>query len=170
MESGFTPLFSFKDPKGVTHSEEIVRKVTEIVEPVLRDDLLELVDIEFRPTGKRWMLRIFIDKEGGVGIQDCERTSREVSRLLDVEDVIDHPYTLEVSSPGLTRPLKRKKDFDRHVGKICRVITISPIEGKTDFRGELVASTEEDVRLRDEFGTHVIPVGVIKKANLEFQM
>lgn len=154
----------------MTRNDEIIRKVTEIVEPVLRDDLLELVDIEFHPTGRRWMLRLFIDKEGGVGIQDCERTSREVSHLLDVEDVIEHPYVLEVSSPGLTRSLKRKQDFDRNVGKRCRIITSSQIEGKTEFRGEIVASTEEDVRLSDEFGTYSIPMCTIKKANLEFQM
>jgi ribosome maturation factor RimP len=154
----------------VTRNEEIIRKVADIVEPVLRDDLLELVDIEFHPTGRRWVLRLFVDKEGGVGIRDCERTSREVGRLLDVEDVIEHPYVLEVSSPGLTRSLKRKQDFDRSVGKRCRIVTTAQIEGRTEFRGEIIASTEEDVELRDEAGTYSIPVCAIKKANLEFQM
>lgn len=154
----------------MTRNEEIVRKVTEIIEPVLRDDVLELVDIEFYPTGRRWVLRLFIDKEGGIGIQDCERMSREIDRLLDVEDVIDHPYVLEVSSPGLTRSLKRKQDFDRCVGKQCRIITKSLVEGKTEFRGKLVATTEEDVQVMDDFRTYSIPVCAIKKANLEFQM
>jgi ribosome maturation factor RimP len=154
----------------LTRNEEIIRKVTEIVEPIFRDELIELVDIEFHSTGGRWILRLFIDKEGGIGIRDCEHVSREIDRLLDVEDIIDHPYVLEVSSPGLTRSLKRKQDFDRHIGKKCRIITNSLIEGKTEFRGELVASTEEDVQLKDELYTYSIPVCAIKKANLEFQV
>lgn len=151
-------------------NEEIIRKVTEIVAPILRDGQIELVDIEFHPTGRRWILRLFIDKEGGVGLEDCEHTSREIDRLLDVEDVIDHPYVLEVSSPGLTRSLKRKEDFDRAIGRKCRVITKSLIEGKTEFRGELVISTEEEVQVKDELRVYSIPVCAIKKANLEFQM
>jgi ribosome maturation factor RimP len=154
----------------MTQKDEIVRKVTEIVEPVLRDELIELVDIDFYPTGRRWKLSLFIDKEGGVGIQDCEHVSREIDRLLEVEDVIDHPYVLEVSSPGLTRTLKRKQDFDRYIGKRCRIVTNTVMEGKTEFRGEIVASTEEYVQLRDEFRIYSIPVCAIKKANLEFQM
>ena len=154
----------------MTRNDEIISRVTEIVEPVLREESLELVDMEFHPTGRRWVLRLFIDKEGGIGIQDCERASREIDRLLDVEDVIDHPYVLEVSSPGLTRSLKGKRDFDRYVGQRCRIVTKSVIEGKTEFRGELVASTEEDIQLKDEFHTYSIPTCAIKKANLEFQM
>lgn len=154
----------------MARNEEIIGKVTDIVEPVLRDEQIELVDVEFHPTGRRWILRLFIDKEGGIRIQDCEHVSREIDRLLDVEDVIDHPYVLEVSSPGLTRSLKRKQDFDRYIGKKCRIITKSLVEGKTEFRGELVASTDEEVQLKDELRTYNIPVCVIKKANLEFQM
>ncbi len=150
--------------------EEIIRKVTEIVAPILRDEQIELVDIEFYPTGRRWVLRLFIDKEGGVRLEDCEHASREIDRLLDVEDVIDHPYVLEVSSPGLTRPLKRKEDFDRAVGKRCRIITNALIEGKTEFTGDLVASTEEEVQVKDGLHMYSIPVCAIKKANLAFQM
>jgi ribosome maturation factor RimP len=150
--------------------EEIIRKVTEIVTPILRDEQIDLVDIEFHPTGKRWILRLFIDKEGGVRLEDCEHASREIDRSLDVEDVIDHPYVLEVSSPGLTRVLKRKEDFARSIGKRCRIITTSLIEGRTEFRGELVASTEEEIQVKDELHMHSIPMCAIKKANLEFQM
>jgi len=154
----------------MTRNEEIVRKVTEIVAPILRDEQIELVDVEFHPTGRRWVLRLFIDKEGGVRLEDCEHASREIDRLLDVEDVIDHPYALEVSSPGLTRTLKRKEDFDRAVGKKCRIITNSLIEGRTEFRGDLVASTAEEVQVKDGLRMYSIPVCAIKKANLEFQM
>ena len=90
---------------------EIVEQTTRIVEPILQESALELVDVEFRPSGKRWLLRIYIDKEGGVTIADCEQVSRELDRLLDVEEIIDHPYVLEVSSPGLTRQLQEKGRF-----------------------------------------------------------
>lgn len=86
--------------------KKIVDRVKECLMPILGDYGLELVDIEFRPSGKRWLLRIFIDKEGGVLLSDCEKISRELSSILDVEDFIDHPYTLEVSSPGITRRFK----------------------------------------------------------------
>ncbi len=96
---------------------EIVEQITRTVEPILQESALELVDVEFQPSGRRWLLRIYIDKEGGVTIADCERVSRELDRLLDVEDMIDHPYVLEVSSPGLTRRLRKKADFERVQGE-----------------------------------------------------
>jgi ribosome maturation factor RimP len=111
---------------------ETIEKIEGIVVPILGERLLELVEVEFRPSGKRWLLRIYIDREGGVTIDDCEYVSRELSRVLDVEDPIEHPYTLEVSSPGLTRPLKRREDFVRSRGKKCRIITREEIGGKRE--------------------------------------
>ena len=83
------------------------------------------------------LLRIYIDKEGGVTIGDCERISREVGRTLDVEEVIDHPYTLEVSSPGLTRALKKKSDFERYKGKHAGLSPLHSSNRRNDFRGEI---------------------------------
>lgn len=150
--------------------EEIVDKIARVVEPVLLDEQLELVEIEFRPTGKRWLLRVYIDREGGVRISDCERVSRELDRLLDVEDIIEHPYVLEVSSPGLTRPLKTKKDFERYKGKVCRIVTRAPVGGKNEVRGEIINVTGDEVELKEEMDVYRIPLYAIKKANLEFEL
>ncbi len=149
---------------------EIVEQVTRIVEPILQESALELVDIEFQPSGKRWLLRIYIDREGGVTIADCERVSKEMNRVLDVEDIIDHPYALEVSSPGLTRRLRKKADFERGKGKRCRIITGSAIDGKNEFRGEIIRVAEDEVEIRDQKDIHRIPLTVITKANLEFEL
>ncbi|MGD0487980.1 MAG: ribosome maturation factor RimP [Syntrophorhabdales bacterium] len=149
---------------------EIVEQITRTVEPILQESAIELVDIEFRPSGKRWLLRIYIDKEGGVSIADCERASKEMSRLLDVENIIDHPYVLEVSSPGLTRRLRKKADFERGKGKMCRIVTRSEVDGKNEFRGEIIFVAEDEVEVREERGIHRIPLSVITKANLEFEL
>ena len=149
---------------------EIVEQVTRTVEPILEESALGLVDIELQPSGKRWLLRIYIDKEGGVSIADCERVSKEVSRTLDVEDIIDHPYVLEVSSPGLTRRLRKRADFERGKGKMCRIVTSSEVDGRNEFRGEIVFVAEDEVEVRGERGMHKIPLSVIKKANLEFEL
>jgi ribosome maturation factor RimP len=150
--------------------QEIVDKITQIAQPIAQESSLELVEVEFRPSGKRWLLRVFIDREGGVTIEDCVRVSRELSRILDVEDVIEHPFALEVSSPGLTRSLKKKTDFERSRGKLCRIITTAAIEGRNDFRGEIVGVAENDVEVMEKGDTHRIPLTTIKKASLELEL
>jgi ribosome maturation factor RimP len=147
---------------------ETIEKIEAVVAPILGERLLELVEVEFRPSGKRWLLRIYIDKEGGVTIDDCEYVSRELSRILDVEDPIEHPYTLEVSSPGLTRPLKRREDFERFLGKKCRIITREEVGGKREFLGKIVDTAGEEVTIEEKIGVFTIPICAIKKAHLEF--
>src|SRR4030066_246181 len=93
---------------------EIVDRLRAMAEPILLGERMELVDIEYRRESKGWVLRLYIDKEGGVTLDDCTRISQEVGRSLDVEDFISTPYTLEVSSPGLARPLKKEKDFMKY--------------------------------------------------------
>jgi ribosome maturation factor RimP len=149
---------------------EITEKIAGLVEPILRDYRIDLVDVEFHPAGKRWLLRIYIDKEGGVTIGDCEHVSRELERTLEVEDVIEHPYTLEVSSPGLTRPLKKKADFERYMGKMCRIVTSSPVEGRNDFKGVIGPVAEEGVEVWVNMDMYRIPFSSIKKAHLEFDL
>ena len=150
--------------------EEIVERVTLAVEPILRESALDLVDVEFHPSGRRWLLRIYMEREGGVSIGDCEHVSRELSRVLDVEDIIDHPYVLEVSSPGLTRALKKRVDFERNRGKSCRIVTASAIGGRNEFRGVIVDATGDEVEVRGERDVYRIPLGEIKKAHLEFEL
>jgi ribosome maturation factor RimP len=150
--------------------QEIIERVTRAVEPILRESAIELVDLEFQPSGKRWLLRIFIDREGGITIGDCEWVSRELDRLFDVEDMIDHPYVLEVSSPGLTRPLKKRADFERYKGRTCRIVVNPAIGGKNEFTGVIAEVGEEVVEVREEKEAYLIPFSAIKKARLEFEL
>jgi ribosome maturation factor RimP len=147
---------------------ETIERIERLLTPILEEDYLELIDTEFRPSGKRWLLRVYIEKEGGITISDCERVNRELGRTLDVEDVLDHPYTLEVSSPGLTRPLKTRKDFERYTGKQCRIVTSKPVEGRNDFVGEIIGTSEESVEIKGKTGVFTIPICDIKKAHLDF--
>ncbi len=151
-------------------STVIIERIKGIVAPILEDERLELVDIEFVAAGKRWVLRVFIDREGGVTIDDCAYVSRELSRVLDVEDVVDHAYTLEVSSPGLTRPLKRMEDFVRYRGKACRIVVRGEIDGRSDFRGEIDRVDADKVEIREKIGIVTIPICAIKKAHLDFEL
>jgi ribosome maturation factor RimP len=147
---------------------ETIERIERLLTPILEEDYLELIDTEFRPSGKRWLLRVYIEKEGGITISDCERVNRELGRTLDVEDVLDHPYTLEVSSPGLTRPLRTRKDFERYTGKQCRIVTSKPVEGRNDFVGEIIGTSEESVEIKGKTGVFTIPICDIKKAHLDF--
>ena len=98
------------------------------VEPLLADMAIELVEIQYRREGLGWVLRFFIDKEGGVTIDDCAKVSREISAYLEVEDLLDHAYNLEVSSPGLERPLKKREDFTRYAGRLARIKLLEPMD------------------------------------------
>ncbi len=147
---------------------EIIEKIERILAPILEEDCLELIDIEFRLSGKRWLLRIYIEKDGGVTISDCVKVNRELGRTLDIEDIVEHPYTLEVSSPGLTRPLKNINDFKRYIGKQCRIITMKQLQERNEFSGEIIRTTEDEVEIRGKIGVFTIPICDIKKAHLDF--
>ncbi len=102
-------------------SDPRIASLEAYAQPLLADMGMELVEIQFRREGQGWVLRFFIDKEGGITVDDCAAVSREISAWLEVEDCIDHAYVLEVSSPGLERPLKRPQDFIRFAGRRVRV-------------------------------------------------
>lgn len=128
--------------------ETMGAKVKEIIEPVIKGLGVALEDIELRKMGRRVFLRVIIDKEGGgVTIDNCEQVSREIEAQLDVEDPIPYPYTLEVSSPGLERPLKTPGDFKRFCGKTARIVTSVPVENQTFFIGEIIEAGDTDVTL-----------------------
>ncbi|MFC3882536.1 ribosome maturation factor RimP [Bacillus songklensis] len=118
-------------------------KVTEIVEglvtPILNDMNLELVDIEYVKEGKDWFLRVFIDSETGIDIDECALVSERLSEKMDEHDPVPHNYFLEVSSPGAERPLKKQVDFERSIGKNVYIKTYEPIGGEKEFEGELTA-------------------------------
>ncbi len=153
---------------------ETVSKVTDIVSqlvnPILEELRLELVDIEYVKEGKDWFLRIFIDKETGVDIEECGIVSERLSEKLDELDPIEHNYFLEVSSPGAERPLKKHADFEKAIGKNVYLKTYEPIEGEKVFEGILTTFDGENVTLEIKVKTRKktiqIPYEKIAKARL----
>jgi ribosome maturation factor RimP len=128
-------------------SKKVTEVVEELVTPILNDMNLELVDIEYVKEGKNWFLRVFIDSEQGVDIEQCGVVSEKLSEKLDIVDPIPYNYFLEVSSPGAERPLKKAADFERAVGKNVYIKTYEPIEGEKEFEGELTAFDGEVVKI-----------------------
>jgi ribosome maturation factor RimP len=147
----------------------IMDRIQAIADPILSDEGMELVEIEYRRETRGWVLRLFIDKEGGVTVDDCTLISQEVGRSLDVEDFILTPYTLEVSSPGLTRPLKNEKDFTKYRNHLIKVKTVNPIENRRQFRGKLLEIFENRIEIEMDEGVVQIPLSNVAKANLEIE-
>ncbi|WP_267927706.1 ribosome maturation factor RimP [Desulfolithobacter dissulfuricans] len=134
-----------------SENNPIIQAIEAYATPLLRDMGLELVEVQYRREGHGWVVRLFIDREGGVTIDDCASVSRQLSAWLDVEDLISHAYNLEVSSPGLERPLKKREDFIRFAGRKARVKLQEPLDGRRVFTG-IIDRVEEDgvVLLLDE--------------------
>ncbi len=131
---------------------------------------VELVDVELLGQIGRMIVRVTIDSDKGIGIKDCEGVSRQLESLLDVEDPIPGSYTLEVTSPGLDRPLRSLEDFSRFKGRLARVVTREPIENQTFFVGRIETVEGETVGLSLEGGKEVkIPYEFISKARLEIE-
>jgi len=145
-----------------------IRKVTELVSPVLDEMGFELVDIEYLSQYGRWVLRIYVDKEGGIILDECARVSREVGNLMDVKDIFPHEYVLEVSSPGLNRPLKKEKDFERAIGKKVKIKMVTPISGRRRFTGYLKKVMQGTVYLEIDNDLFALSRKDIEKANLVY--
>lgn len=146
---------------------EVVDRVRAIVDPIVLNEGMELVEIEYRREPSGWVLRLILDKEGGVTLDDCTRVSQEAGRSLDVEDVIQTPYSLEVSSPGLTRLLKTEKDFVKYRGRLIKLRTVDPVQDRRQFKGRLLGVSEKGVEVEVEGRTFHIPLSNVAKANLE---
>ena len=119
----------------------------ELSMPILEKYNFEFVDTEYKKEGGQWYLRLFIDKEGGITIDDCQIVSEELSEKLDEVDPIDHSYIFEVSSPGIERPLKNERDFRRNLNKMLEIKFYEPLNGKKVIEGELVDYNEDQVRI-----------------------
>jgi ribosome maturation factor RimP len=128
---------------------------------------MEVVDVEYRRESGGWVLRVILDKQGGVTLDDCTRVSQEVGRNLDVEDTIPTSYTLEVSSPGLSRPLRSEKDFMKYLHRLVKVKTVDPIENRRQFKGKLLAVSENGVEIQVDGRIFQIAFSNLAKANLE---
>ena len=149
-------------------SKEIVKRVKELIEPVIRSMGSRLFDVEFKPE-RGWVLRIIIDKPGGVTIRDCEEVSRRISALLDVEDLIPFSYMLEISSPGLTRSLEKPEHYEFFKGRLVRVVLREPVAGRREATGYVEEVREGIITIREkEKGEQLhIPFSAIAKGRLE---
>lgn len=147
-----------------------IKEISHLLEDILNHEQMELVEVQFRRESLGWVLRVLIDKPGGVTIDDCSTISRQVSDLLDVKDLIHHPYTLEVSSPGVRRPLKNEADYKRHIGESVTIKTSCLLDNRKTFRGKLTAYRQDTVILEVEGKEYTIPCEVIEKAHLDFPL
>jgi len=154
------------------NKEEIIHRITELIQPYLMAQGVELVDMELtQPQRGRSTLRLFVDRpQGGITLDEITRVSRVVGELLDVHDPISSSYTLEVSSPGLTRKLKKPQDYERYAGRLVRLTTRSPWQGKQVHRGILKGLANEEVSLEEDQELVRIPLGEIAKARLDFEV
>lgn len=134
----------------MTKREEYEFKTEQLIMPILTENQFELVDVEFVKEAGNFYLRAFIDKEGGITIDDCVAVSRKLSELLDENDFIPESYILEVSSPGLGRQLKKDKDFQRNIGKEVEIKLFRPMEKQKEFVGFLQSFDGNTVVIKDE--------------------
>ena len=175
---GRCPLFVFEG--GFT---QLIDRIRAVAERVARSYNLEIFDVQFRRESAGWMLRVYVDvpyedvpgaEEPGEGatvtIQDCERVSRDLSAILDVEETIDHRYTLEVSSPGLDRPLRAAADYRRFTGRLAKIVVSEAVDGQKHFEGRLQGLEGGAVVVETRPGKRqLIPLALITRARLEVE-
>ena len=140
----------------MTKREEYEQKTEKLLMPIMEANGLELVDVEYVKEAGNWYLRAYIDKPGGITVDDCEVVNRELGDLLDRDDFIDDSYILEVSSPGLGRPLKKERDFIRSKGEEVEIRTYRMVDRQKEFRGVLKAWDKDTVTIETEDGQEQI--------------
>jgi ribosome maturation factor RimP len=170
LEVGARPLFLFRDKMAMSDENQrhsLETGITELAEQLASSMQMEVAFVEIKGDGNRSVVRIFIDKLEGVSLEDCERFSKRFSVLLDVENLIPFSYTLEISSPGLNRPLVKESDFRRFCGKEAKIRIRQPIEGQRNFKGKIVGVVEGRLELEVIPGKQIgIALIDIEKANL----
>jgi ribosome maturation factor RimP len=153
----------------VDDREDWLAKLEAVVVPVLASYGLSLVDSQWQREGKRWVLRLFVDKPGGVTVGDCQAVSREAGDVLDASGLIEPAYDLEVSSPGLDRELRKDREFAWAVGKDVHCWVREPLDGRREVTGRLVAASAETLTLAETEGrTTDVPRAMLTKARLEW--
>ncbi|WP_019638035.1 ribosome maturation factor RimP [Paenibacillus fonticola] len=145
---------------------KIKATVEEMVVPFLEENGFELVDVEYVKEGSNWFLRVFVDKDGGIDIDDCGRISEYLSERLDADDPIPSAYFLEVSSPGAERPLKKAEDVTKAVGKDVFVTTYEPVDGLKEFEGRLLSFDNDELVVAVGKKNHAIPYNKVASARL----
>lgn len=147
----------------------VAKRVTDLVEPILDEMGFELVHVEYLSQYGKWVLRLYIDKEAGVTLDDCVRVSREIGDLIEIKEVVTHKYTLEVSSPGLDRILKKEKDFVGAVGKKVKVRMSTPMNGRHGFTGYLKSFENGTLYIEMDGIPVALPWAQVDKANLVYE-
>ncbi len=145
---------------------ELIGRIWNLVEPVIAARDMEVLDIEYRRESLGWVLRIFLDSQRGIRVEDCAEISRVVGEMLDAADLIPIAYNLEVSSPGIDRPLRKLEHFQKHIGDIIEVRTISPVQNRRNFRGALKEVSPEGVTVQCDSQDYSIGMPLIERARL----
>jgi ribosome maturation factor RimP len=148
---------------------DMKNKVIRLAKQVADEQGVELFDIELLGKGKL-LLRVIIDKEGGVTLDDCEKLSKNLGAIMDIEDPLPGPYTLEISSPGLDRPLKGIMDYEKNTGKLARVVTVEKIENQNFFIGRIIKVDKQNIKLLVNAREIDIPFEKISRAKLEVEL
>lgn len=148
---------------------DIARRIKALIREAVEDEGFELVGVELAQTGRNPVLRVYVDRPGGVTVSDCAYISRRVGVLLEVDDFIPGSYTLEVSSPGLERPLFSEADYRRFQGREIRLQAVEKIEGRRNFTGRIKGFSNGVVQLDCEGETFSVPLDRVKKANLVYR-
>lgn len=152
------------------YRETLRQSVIDIVAPLLQTQGFELVELQLQQRKGQWLVRVFADAEGGISLADCQRLSLDIGQVLDAEDVITTSYVLEVSSPGLDRPLRTARDFQRQHQRLVTVFLQSPLLGKTQYTGRVAAVTEAHVVLHVSPDTPLaIPLPQIERGVVELE-
>ena len=152
----------------MSKKETYEQKAEALLMPIIEQHNFELVDVEYVKEGSNWYLRAYIDKEGGITVDDCEVVSRVFSDKLDEEDFIEEAYIMEVSSPGLGRPLKKEKDYKRSMGKELEIRTYRAIHKEKEFYGVLKAYDDDSVTIENEQGQQTFQKSEIALIRLAF--
>jgi ribosome maturation factor RimP len=152
-----------------SRAQSIVQGVSDLVEGILEEMGFELVEVEYIHNMGRWILRLVIDKESGVTIDDCAKVSNELGDLIDVKNFIDHSYALEISSPGLDRPLKKEKDVLKAMNKKIKLKMLTPVEGRRNYSGYLRDFENGMLHVEIETGLVALPWSEVDKANLIYE-
>lgn len=154
------------DPKE--RDRQLVARIWQLAEPVIEAEAMELVEVQYRREPQGWVLRLYVDKEDGVTIDDCTTVNRVIGDLFDVADPIEHAYHLEVSSPGLDRPLRKYEHFEREVGNVIKVVTSIPFENRRKFKGILTGAESDAITLDCDGQSYSIPLAVVERASLRY--
>jgi ribosome maturation factor RimP len=150
--------------------ESLTDIVSRLALPIVEETGCELVDVEYVKEGRDWFLRVYIDKPGGVTLDDCEKVSRQLDKKIDEIDPVSHPFYLEVSSPGIERPLKKPRDFERAMGNPVEIRLFKPVDNRKRFEGELIFYDGKSLAIKDENNIeHKFMIEQIAKAKRVFK-